>query len=122
MWRISTFTSTFIKQAIFKEMIGPGALLNINFSHKSSSLPLLTLYTKDDCSLCETAMAVVNKYKHRFKFEEVDIEAKGNKIWFEKYRYDIPVFHLNGQFLMKHRADEKLFVKSLELYEQGKPT
>ena len=33
----------------------------------------------------------------------VDITAPGNERWFERYKYDIPVLHLNGRFLAKHR-------------------
>ena len=31
-------------------------------------------------------------------------------MWFEKYKHDIPVIHLNGKFLMKH----KVFTGALE--------
>lgn len=43
----------------------------------------------------------------------MDISLPENKEWYKKYRYDIPVFHLNGQFLMKHRADLKVFHQRL---------
>lgn len=43
----------------------------------------------------------------------MDITLPENKEWYKKYRYDIPVFHLNGQFLMKHRADLKVFHQRL---------
>lgn len=49
--------------------------------------------------------------------EEVDITEEGNEAWFEKYRYEIPVFHLNGSFLMKHRVNEELLEKELTKYE-----
>ena len=49
--------------------------------------------------------------------EEVDITKEGNEAWFEKYRYEIPVFHLNGSFLMKHRVNEELLEKELTKYE-----
>ena len=48
----------------------------------------------------------------------MDIKAKGNEIWFDKYRYEIPVFHLNGSFLMKHRVNEELLDKELRKYEE----
>ncbi|XP_071965740.1 glutaredoxin-like protein C5orf63 homolog isoform X2 [Antedon mediterranea] len=111
----------FQKQPLSKQM-KTAALLRRVTSSQAGYLPLLTLYTKEDCSLCDTAMEVVNKHKHRFQFEEVDIEEKGNEMWFDKYRYDIPVFHLNGRFLMKHRADEEHFLKSLDLCEQDEPS
>jgi len=48
----------------------------------------------------------------------VDIKAKGNETWFDKYRYEIPVFYLNGSFLMKHRVNEELLDKELRKYEE----
>ena len=53
----------------------------------------------------------------QFHFEEVDITENGNHIWFEKYQYEIPVFHLNGSFLMKHRVNEELLEKELKRCE-----
>lgn len=60
-----------------------------------------------------------NKYLNlQFQFEEVDIKAKGNEEWFEKYRYEIPVFHFNGSFLMKHRVNEGLLDRELSKFEE----
>lgn len=46
-------------------------------------------------------------------YEEVNIDEPENKEWFTRYCYDIPVIHLNGQLLMKHRIDEQLLLKAL---------
>ncbi|XP_073247388.1 glutaredoxin-like protein C5orf63 homolog isoform X1 [Porites lutea] len=83
------------------------------------SLPILTLYTKQVCPLCDDAKAVLESFKHRFHFEEVDITEKGNEAWFSKYKYEIPVFHLNGTFLMKHRVNEELLEKELRKCEDN---
>ncbi len=45
--------------------------------------------------------------------EEVYIDAPGNEDWWDLYQYHIPVFHLNGDYLMKHRINEKLLAKKL---------
>lgn len=73
------------------------------FSQKK--LPILTLFTKDPCPLCDEAKEVLEPYKHRYIFQQVDITQPENKVWFDRYKYDIPVFHLNGQFLMMHRVN-----------------
>ncbi|TRY91297.1 hypothetical protein DNTS_004942 [Danionella cerebrum] len=75
--------------------------------------PVLTLFTKDQCPLCDEAKEALEPYKHRFELQEVDITAPENKVWFERYKYDIPVFHLNGQFLMMHRVNATLLEKHL---------
>ena len=38
----------------------------------------------------------------------MDIEAPPNADWLEKYRYHIPVLHLNGKFLLWHKLDLEL--------------
>lgn len=35
--------------------------------------------------------------------EQVDITDSINQAWFDKYKYDIPVLHLEGKFWIKHR-------------------
>lgn len=71
------------------------------------NLPVLTLYTKYPCPLCDEAKEILMKscLWNRFIWNEVDIRLPENKKWFGLYRYEIPVFHLNGKFLMKHRVD-----------------
>lgn len=82
-----------------------------------SSLPVLTMFTKEVCPLCDEAKAVLQNYKSRFGLEEVDITQKGNEMWFEKYQYEIPVFYLDGSFLMKHRVNEELLEERLQKLE-----
>ncbi|NXY45282.1 YD286 protein, partial [Ceuthmochares aereus] len=57
------------------------------------------------CPLCDEAKEVLEPYKGRFILQEVDVTLSENSVWYDKYKYDIPVFHLNGNFLMKHRVD-----------------
>uniref|UniRef100_A0A674HR23 Glutaredoxin-like protein n=1 Tax=Taeniopygia guttata TaxID=59729 RepID=A0A674HR23_TAEGU len=64
----------------------------------SANKPVLTLYTK-------------------FILQEVDITLPENSAWYDKYKYDIPVFHLNGKFLMKHRVDIQKFEDQLRKLE-----
>ncbi|XP_065096477.1 glutaredoxin-like protein C5orf63 homolog [Paramisgurnus dabryanus] len=77
-------------------------------------LPVLTLFTKHPCPLCEEAKEILEPYKHRFELQEVDISLPENSVWWERYRYDIPVFHFNGQFLMMHRVNTTLLERALE--------
>ncbi|KAI2642453.1 glutaredoxin C5orf63-like protein [Labeo rohita] len=77
-------------------------------------LPVLTLFTKDPCPLCDEAKEALEPYKHRFELQEVDITRPENRVWFDRYRYDIPVFHLNGQFLMMHRVNLALLERRLD--------
>uniref|UniRef100_A0A667Y765 Glutaredoxin-like protein n=1 Tax=Myripristis murdjan TaxID=586833 RepID=A0A667Y765_9TELE len=73
----------------------------------------------DPCPLCDEAKEVLEPYKHRYIFQQIDITLPENKVWYDKYKYDIPVFHLNGQFLMKHRVNTFLLEKQLAKAEDG---
>ncbi|XP_015269011.1 PREDICTED: glutaredoxin-like protein C5orf63 homolog isoform X2 [Gekko japonicus] len=87
------------------------------------NLPVLTLFTKKPCPLCDEAKAVLEPYKHKFILQEVDITLPDQMAWYERYKNDIPVFHLNGHFLMKHRVDIEKLEKQLlniELQVGGK--
>ncbi|XP_077870266.1 glutaredoxin-like protein C5orf63 homolog isoform X2 [Saccoglossus kowalevskii] len=103
-------------------------MLRIQLSHISKyfystaildKLPILTLYTKKVCPLCDDAKEILKKYDSRFILQEVDITTKQNKDWYKLYRYDIPVFHFNGKFLMKHRVNEQLLDEMLQTYENA---
>lgn len=90
-----------------------------NLSASNTALPVLTLFTKDPCPLCDEAKEVLQPYKNRFILQEVDITLPENSTWYERYKFDIPVFHLNGQFLMKHRVNtSKLETQLLKLEQQ----
>ncbi|KAL6048514.1 Glutaredoxin, variant 2 [Balamuthia mandrillaris] len=72
----------------------------------------IRLFTKSDCGLCEDAKHVLLRVRSKvgpfapFELEEVDIRKKENEEWMLKYCFDIPVVHLNGKEVFRHRVDE----------------
>uniref|UniRef100_A0A3B4GTH0 Glutaredoxin-like protein n=1 Tax=Pundamilia nyererei TaxID=303518 RepID=A0A3B4GTH0_9CICH len=78
---------------VMKSFCGPATLQLRLFSTRT--LPTLTLFTK-------------------LVLQQVDISLPENRLWWDRYRWDIPVFHLNGQFVMKHRVDTALLDKLLQ--------
>ncbi len=52
----------------------------------------------------------------QFTYEERYIDDPANVEWFDKYKFDIPVIHLNDQFLMKHRVDEDVLKRALRQF------
>ena len=46
--------------------------------------------------------------------ETIDIEEEGNEEWFNKFRYEIPVFFPNKKFVCKNRIDLDAFNSALE--------
>jgi glutaredoxin len=63
------------------------------------------LYTRDGCSLCEKAKAVILAVRREvaFEFREVDIGRSGEL--FEDHKHDIPVIEIDGKRAFKHRVD-----------------
>jgi hypothetical protein len=49
--------------------------------------------------------------------ETVDITLPEHENWFNRFRYEIPVFYLDGKFLCKNRIDLDLFDQKLSLWE-----
>ena len=90
----------------------PSSMVKLARGFASTVEPIkLVLYTKEDCSLCDTAKEQIeDQYPGQFVIEEVDI-TKNNRELFRKYKLDIPVFHFNGEFLMQHRVDTEALDK-----------
>jgi len=57
----------------------------------------LTLFTKTDCGLCDTAKARLSQVqkKRMVEYNEVDIMSKDNQKWFNQYAFDVPVLHVS---------------------------
>ncbi|KAF2722791.1 hypothetical protein K431DRAFT_211313, partial [Polychaeton citri CBS 116435] len=57
----------------------------------------LTLFTRDNCSLCDDAWHNLSKVWDRrpFEFDKIDVMAAGNKKWKELYEFDTPVVHID---------------------------
>ena len=81
-----------------------------------AGLPLVRLFTRANCCLCEPVKFVIHKAqrKYPFRFEEVDIAAKGNEAHLEAYTNDIPVVHLQGCEIARHKLSEAGLIKALQ--------
>ena len=69
----------------------------------------VVLYSKPDCHLCEVMKAEIKKAKCEslYTLEEINI-AKDADL-FERYRFEIPVLHINGVEVFKHRLRPEEF-------------
>ncbi|CAG8516899.1 10922_t:CDS:2 [Funneliformis caledonium] len=81
---------------------------------------LLTLFTSKSCSLCIDAKYTIEKVQKKIPcdFEQKDIKAPENSDWFEKYKHDIPVLHINNQFIFKHRIKQDELERVLNKYKE----
>ena len=75
-------------------------IITQNRSRMFSSRPLLqkalqlTLFTRDNCGLCQTAKSAVSGISGKakpFSYSEVDIMNTGNERWKDVYEFDVPV-------------------------------
>jgi len=71
--------------------------------------PVITFFTRPDCSLCDAALFVLRRVRaaHPFELAVVNIDEPGQESWHAAYRHDIPVVHLNGVEIFRHRIDER---------------
>lgn len=73
---------------------------------------MVTLYTKQVCPLCDDAKAVLRQAREEipFEYQEVDIEL--DREYYEAYKWEIPVVHVDGRIAFKHRLDlEKVLTR-----------
>ncbi|MFN8672972.1 MAG: glutaredoxin family protein [Candidatus Sericytochromatia bacterium] len=75
---------------------------------------LVEIYSKENCSLCDKAKEIIKKVSLDTDFDFVEIDITKNPEIFEKYKYDIPVIHINKIIAFKHRIEEAAFRKKLE--------
>ena len=73
----------------------------------------VVLYTRDGCSLCAAAKAVILGLRRSvdFSFREVDIGSSGEL--YDEHRHDIPVIEIDGKRAFKYRVDAAELKKRL---------
>ncbi|XP_077099559.1 glutaredoxin-like protein C5orf63 homolog [Siphateles boraxobius] len=57
--------------------------------------PILLLFTKDPCPLCDEAKAALEPYIHRVQLQEVDITLPENRVWFDRCKTQVSEFLQN---------------------------
>ena len=77
-------------------------------------MPVVTLYGKPDCHLCEDARAVVERVRaeHPFELREVDVSL--DPVLHREYGERIPVLALDGEELFDFFVEEAVLVERLD--------
>ncbi|XP_067621254.1 acetyl-CoA acetyltransferase, mitochondrial [Eurosta solidaginis] len=89
--------------------------ISYNIENERNKLPQLTLYTKNECSLCDELVKELEIYfDGQYTLQKIDITEKENIRFLRLYKYDIPVLFLNGQFLCMHKLNVNLLGRKLE--------
>lgn len=83
--------------------------------------PVVQLFTKQGCTLCDKVTDVLRSVResHPHTLEAVDITDEDKLDWFDKYKYDIPVLHIEGNYWEKHRLTSEVAIEGLEAAKAG---
>jgi glutaredoxin len=75
--------------------------------------PLVTLYTRRACCLCDDAKAVIARAGAcaAFAYEEIDIDSDPELV--RRYNDEIPVIAINGVLAFRYKVDMKEFLDRL---------
>ncbi|SPE43343.1 Glutaredoxin 2 [Candidatus Sulfopaludibacter sp. SbA3] len=75
--------------------------------------PLVTLYTRAGCCLCDQAKSVLEQARTRaaFDYQECDIDRDPDLL--RRYNDEVPVIAINGVKAFKYKVDMKEFLKKL---------
>lgn len=90
-------------------------------SQDSKGHPIIQLYTKEGCTLCDKAKDVLLSVRetHPHSLEAVDITDPDKEDIFDMYKWDIPVLHINGLYWTKHRLTSDEAEKALTEAREG---
>ncbi len=77
-------------------------------------MPLVTLYTRAGCCLCDDVKKVIEEARRQasFDYEEMDIDADPELT--RLYNDEIPVIAIDGLNAFKYRVDLREFLKKLK--------
>ncbi len=79
----------------------------------SGRLPVVTLYGRPGCHLCEEALAVVERARARVPFELVQVDIESDDELFKAMLERIPVVAVNGAEHSELFVDEDALVSAL---------
>jgi len=76
--------------------------------------PLVTLYTRHGCCLCDDAKAVLAAARNKaaFSYEEIDIDSDPELV--RLYNDEVPVIAIGGVTAFRYRLDMKEFLSKLK--------
>ena len=83
----------------------------------SKPLPVVVLYTRRNCHLCEEAKEHLSTLQGEepFRLEMFDVDADPQLR--ARFNEDVPVVYIHGRKAFKHRIDGRKFLKSLRAGE-----
>jgi glutaredoxin len=77
-------------------------------------MPLVTLYGKPGCHLCEDARAAIERVRSERRFELVEIDISVDPVLHRRYGDRIPVLAVDGVELFDYVVDETVLRERLD--------
>lgn len=75
--------------------------------------PIVTLYTRNGCHLCETAKEMIGDLRNHVDFDYKECNIELNDDWTEKYGLMIPVVMMDGKEIQYGQVDKSTLFKAL---------
>jgi glutaredoxin len=78
--------------------------------------PEVTLFTRPSCHLCDLVQDVINTVAAQIPLtlRIVDIDAPGQEAWHRRYDQHVPVIHVGGREIARHRLDAEALRVALQ--------
>lgn len=73
----------------------------------------LTIYSANDCCLCDDARDVLVALQQHLDFDFEEIKIDGDPVLEAKWRSEIPVGILDGRKVFKYKVDTSLLTRRL---------
>lgn len=108
---ISTRTAPCLRQSVTGEI----------YVASDADAPVVKLFTREGCTLCDKVKDVLQKCAadEPHTLLAVDITDADKREWWSKYKYDIPVLHINDEYWAKHRLHETDALEALQAARAG---
>lgn len=84
-------------------------------------LPLIEIYSKEDCYLCDAAKEVLNRVQRTVPFELREIVIREGTQEYEQFKERVPVVFIyplhgvNKEFAFQYRVPEEELMRKLQL-------
>lgn len=75
--------------------------------------PIVKLYTKTGCHLCDKAKAILLELKVKWEFQYVEVDIYESDELIEKYGLMIPVVEIDGEEVQFGQVDKKFIDETL---------
>eukprot|EP00322_Chrysochromulina_rotalis_P018132 CAMPEP_0115854842 /NCGR_PEP_ID=MMETSP0287-20121206/14234_1 /TAXON_ID=412157 /ORGANISM="Chrysochromulina rotalis, Strain UIO044" /LENGTH=153 /DNA_ID=CAMNT_0003308975 /DNA_START=16 /DNA_END=477 /DNA_ORIENTATION=+ len=114
-------TRHFTLRCVCNDTSGPSVSGTI-YRAPDNDAPTIQLFTKAGCTLCDVAKEILvgASSEQPHSLEAIDITDPEHAEWWDKYKYDIPVLHINAAYWAKHRITAEEAVEALSTARAGK--